>query len=144
MTAAEMTFGDLSLCILVILLCIAACRHHTKEGLRVFEQSSYPFIYVILRQDGDSALTYAANEGQAASVQLLLDAGADKETADNVRDRDFVGFDAILAYGRSDPRRAHKQTVLFAAFLFSRLRLICVCSLLIRSSSNNIYLLLER
>jgi len=143
-TAAEMTFGDLSLCILVILLCIAACRHHTKEGLRVFEQSSYPFIYVILRQDGDSALTYAAREGQAASVQLLLDAGADKETADNVRDRDFVGFDAILAYGRSDPRRAHKQTVLFAAFLFSRLRLICVCSLLIRSSSNNIYLLLER
>ncbi len=36
-------------------------------------------------QDGQSALMYAAEKGHAHCVQLLLDAGANKNTKSNVR-----------------------------------------------------------
>jgi len=58
-------------------------------------------IHVILRQDGDSALMYAAREGQAASVQLLLEAGADVDLENEVSGLllarcEGVGVDCLL------------------------------------------------
>jgi hypothetical protein len=44
-----------------------------------------------LAQGGWTALILAARWGHTDCVQLLLDAGADKNAADNVRGRSFLG-----------------------------------------------------
>ncbi len=48
-------------------------------------------------QTGYTALIYAAIEGRAECVRLLLDAGADKEAADEVR----ASRSAVCASGRA-------------------------------------------
>jgi ankyrin repeat protein len=47
-------------------------------------------------QDGDTALIYAADDGHADCVRLLIDAGADKEAKNNVRRRSLLCRGSIL------------------------------------------------
>jgi hypothetical protein len=43
-------------------------------------------MFIICLQNGYTALMWAADKGQASCVRLLLDAGANKDLKDNVRD----------------------------------------------------------
>ncbi len=52
-------------------------------------------------QDEDTALMHAVRWGHADCVRLLLDAGADKEAQDNVRDRSPRQNGAYLCISRA-------------------------------------------
>jgi len=47
-------------------------------------------------QDGERALMHAADKGHTSTMQLLLDAGADKDAVDDVRDQESRGNRTIL------------------------------------------------
>ena len=49
-------------------------------------------------QDGWTALICAADQGRADCVRLLIDAGADKEAADNVRRLLLLCWDAAHVF----------------------------------------------
>ena len=51
-----------------------------------------PLHHICLSQGGWTALIYAAANGRADSARLLIDAGADKNTKDRVRDVWHVDF----------------------------------------------------
>lgn len=55
-----------------------------------FDRRRSVAVHIFKTQHGYSALIFAALKGDADSVRLLLEAGADKEATDDVRD--FVGL----------------------------------------------------